>query len=1357
MKSHLFTLVLFSLAVELISAEPLSGFSPEKHTSYDASMSAPAVLAPQWNHVGSGIAGTIITMEVHQGNLYVGGDFTNGAGIPDADYIARWDGCEWHAVVAGLNGPVNAIAFNGSKLYAGGSFTGHIGKLEGGTWTILPGIEEDIISLGANSSGVYAGGNFTDAGGNPNADGIARWNGTNWEAMGSGIGFNDAWLSIATIGNDVFVGGTFYGLPGNEDINSLAKWNGTSWSSLGGFTGFVTTIRALGADLYVGGTFDNAGGNPNADDIARWDGSIWHNVGTNGYFSDYVSTMTVSSDFIYATYQCWNGCEEYAIRRFDLQAGTWDDYPPLVYIPRTMIQFEGDLYIGDWSCCGHITTRRWGEPNPEINITGVPGEICKDASPISLPATQSGITGYWTGNGVSNNIFNPANQNGDVTLIFHPNPGQCASAVDFIINVYLIYINLTLPPSICGASEPINLVPFQSGYTGNWSGPGVSNNYFDPEGINGMIFLTFTPTPGQCGAVSSDYTNVFPPIVPDLSDIPGEICENSNPLSLPTHLDDIIGNWSGQGVVNNIFDPSGLSGEVILTFTPTTNFCAETVSTDIFVDPYVSIDISGIPDSVCQLSSPLALPVIQSGIQGNWSGTGVNNNTFNPSGLNGSIPLTFTPVAGACADPASTAVFVDLNIPVITGVPDSICQSINPFVLPVVQSDITGNWSGEGVTNNSFDPEGLDGVITLTFTPIAGQCAIEAIHMITVDPEIIPQINGLPSSICVLSPPIELPDIQNGIAGEWSGAGVQNNYFNPQELTGVTILLFTPDDDQCAGSNSFVIDVLELSQFTPSGIPAFICEDAAPQSLPVVQSGITGDWSGTGVTNNFFDPHGLHGQIQLTFTPLTIGCFSFAPWMVTVDTSFIPVITDLPSSLCHSDAVVQLSSTQGGFTGVWSGPGVSNNTFLPSALSGIVPVSFIPDSNQCAVNVDTFIIVDTLVQPVLSTLPDVICQNDDPLELSPVQGGITGTWIGPGIDSNLLIPDSLEGNIMLSFISFNGACEDTAIATIKITGVPNITNLTITCDSVSGTFTVSFAIVGGDSTGYLVDGLPVDSNQFISAPIPFSQSHFAFALEDGHDCAPVAIMGANPCSCFSDAGTMILDSLPLEICQLGRAKVEHHGDAFLDPNDVLVYILHDHPGSSLGTIYGIATDPVFYFLPGMILGQTYYISALVATTDGNGMIDLTDPCLSVSPGVPVLFKTCSPDETNDEPVPYDGNDRSFSAAGENVFAEPEDLWIPEGMHVQNPNIGIGIYQNTAAAWSDALNDPQAIVREFSIYDFLGRLHYRQINFHVSDFLLVLNDFIAETGNVSGFYVFSAKAEKGNGDIVSVQGGIALPR
>ena len=56
------------------------------------------------------------------------------------------------------------------------------------------------------------------------------------------------------------------------------------------------------------------------------------------------------------------------------------------------------------------------------------GPFCVSAAPTSLNTTQSGITGNWSGPGVSGNAFNPATAGaGTHTLTFTPDAGQCAT------------------------------------------------------------------------------------------------------------------------------------------------------------------------------------------------------------------------------------------------------------------------------------------------------------------------------------------------------------------------------------------------------------------------------------------------------------------------------------------------------------------------------------------------------------------------------------------------------------------------------------------------------------------------------------------------------------------------------------------------------------------------------------------------------------------------------------------------------------------------------------------------------------------------------------------------------------------
>ena len=148
---------------------------------------------------------------------------------------------------------------------------------------------------------VYAGGFFTNAGDDPNADHIARWDTSTstWNALGTGLN-NDVY-AIAVVGSDVYAGGDLYRLlEGYGTANNIARFNGTSWNSVGGgINGPVLAITVVGSDIYVGGNFTDAGGIGSADCIARWDmlTLTWKALGSG--LNNVVNAIAVSGTTVY--------------------------------------------------------------------------------------------------------------------------------------------------------------------------------------------------------------------------------------------------------------------------------------------------------------------------------------------------------------------------------------------------------------------------------------------------------------------------------------------------------------------------------------------------------------------------------------------------------------------------------------------------------------------------------------------------------------------------------------------------------------------------------------------------------------------------------------------------------------------------------------------------------------------------------------------------------------------------------------------------------------------------------------------------------------------------------------------------
>lgn len=135
-----------------------------------------------------------------------------------------------------------------------------------------------IVSDGAGN--YYIGGEFASVQGTP-ANGIAKWNGTTWSALGNGI--VGQIRSIAIVGSDIYVGGDFNYSVSDGFARNVAKWNGTTWTrmnnGLGGGTHVVNTVFAYNNEIYATGGFNTADGSPTTG-TAKWDGTAWVAVGT---------------------------------------------------------------------------------------------------------------------------------------------------------------------------------------------------------------------------------------------------------------------------------------------------------------------------------------------------------------------------------------------------------------------------------------------------------------------------------------------------------------------------------------------------------------------------------------------------------------------------------------------------------------------------------------------------------------------------------------------------------------------------------------------------------------------------------------------------------------------------------------------------------------------------------------------------------------------------------------------------------------------------------------------------------------------------------------------------------------------
>lgn len=333
------------------------------------------ILPDSWSALSSGTDSSIIAVATSGTSVYVGGAFSTAGGV-SASSIAVWDTVArtWSALGSGTNGNVFAITIIGSDVYVGGSFT-----LAGGitansiakwdtltsTWSALidggnngvSGGSGAILVMAAESTNLYVGGNFTSAGGVANTVRIAKWSGSAWSALGTGISTNSVSAIAVENATSVYVGGDFTGAGGVANTVRIAKWNGTVWSALGTgiSTGIVNVIAMDGSAAFVGGTFTGAGGVANTIRIARWTGAAWtalvatlptaSNGISNGTVNDIVvlnstnvyvgGTFTSSGTPIFNFIMKWNG------------SNTWSGLGSGIYSNVNALALNGtDLYVG---------------------------------------------------------------------------------------------------------------------------------------------------------------------------------------------------------------------------------------------------------------------------------------------------------------------------------------------------------------------------------------------------------------------------------------------------------------------------------------------------------------------------------------------------------------------------------------------------------------------------------------------------------------------------------------------------------------------------------------------------------------------------------------------------------------------------------------------------------------------------------------------------------------------------------------------------------------------------------------------------------------------------------------------------
>ena len=175
-----------------------------------------------------------------------------------------------------------------------------------------------------------------------------------------------------------------------------------------------------------------------------------------------------------------------------------------------------------------------------------------------------------------------------------------------------------------------------------------------------------------------------------------------------------------------------------------------------------------------------------------------------------------------------------------------------------------------------------------------------------------------------------------------------------------------------------------------------------------------GYFTGPGVDSagNVFPTIAGLGSHVITYTYVDpSGCVYTADQILTI----VPphqVGIDPITAVCANSGPISLTQgyTEPGLTGVYSGPGVINNTFYPSnSGAGDFTITYTVNDNGCINSASTILTVYDLPNTTLIGIPN-FCQGDAPYLLS--EGSPPGgTYSGNGVIGGLFYPDSTNGGL----------------------------------------------------------------------------------------------------------------------------------------------------------------------------------------------------------------------------------------------------------------------------------------------------------------------------------------------------------
>lgn len=694
--------------------------------------------------------------------------------------------------------------------------------------------------------------------------------------------------------------------------------------------------------------------------------------------------------------------------------------------------------------------------------------------------------------------------------------------------------------SICNGSTNNVLTGF-SPTLGTWSGAGVTpTGEFTPSAL-GNVTLTYSVTQLGCTGTDQIIVTVINPTPANAGNDQG-ICLNALALNLTGTPSG--GTWGGSALVSSagVFTPNTV-GTYTLTYSYGTGSCT---ATDQKIVTVYSLPTVTVNDPTICAGEQATLTAVgaagQTPYSYSWAPTAGLSSTSGASVTTSpAITTNYTvTVSDANTCSASDISSITVNpIPIVNaGLDVGVCNTPNTYTLTGF-SPTGGTWTGTGVSGTGvFTPNGV-GLVTLTYSYSENGCTgTDEVVLNVTNPT--PANAGLDQNICLNATAINLSGIPLG--GTWSGQGVDATGTFTPSVEGVTTLIYSYGNGNCAVSDSVDIEVFQLPSVNVS--PISFCAGLSG-TLQAIGSGGAGSY-----TYNWSPSSGLSATTGASVTAdSTLSsiyivsvtdantCSSNAQVSVTVNQ--LPTVdagADL--SVCNTPTITQLNPITPQ-NGIWTGIGVnSTGEFTPTTTGSFVLTYTYTDGNSC-INSDSLVIGVTDPGLVNAGVNDSICLNAPPLQLSGTPAG--GTWTGStNVNTTGEFTPSQVGTFPLYYTVGQGTCAISDTLVITTLELPEISGQGATICAFD---TVALIVSGSLGTGsYSYTWSPSDSLSSTSGStvnaFPIIDQNYTVTLTDLAGCTdqqiisvivnqlPLVDAGADLTVCFTTIPTVLSGESP---------------------------------------------------------------------------------------------------------------------------------------------------------------------------------------------------------------------------------------